>query len=337
MGSKIEPVEEAKIRLAVLKENFEYQDFYDQFMQWIKETPEGVWPGLGFNRFGLFGLRYLIVSPAYKREQIYELISPWSEIESLPEKMLKNILPRLFYEPAVILMELGNENHLVEGKSSPIWIINERGLKSWERLYKVDLTRKKSLILKEFEGYIEQAFSNNTEKSNWLPYKKRNRKETWVHLQSWKLRRQRKNFSEISKILGVTIDAAKKSFYRAYELTQDKIYDPGFLKKEIWRVKKTAIKKTCDTCPDKKTCDTLCPDVLRYVDQDIIINSREKLLDHEPIKEELTKKTKTAIKENTQKLKEALVCPECNTVIQKAILAAESKRCPFCNKKISIV
>lgn len=275
----MEKVDEAKIRLAVLKENFEYQNFYDQFMQWIKKIPEGVWPGLGFNKFGLLGLRYLLPSPAYKQEDLYKLISPWLEIEPFPEKILKSILPRLFYDPAVKMIELkGKRNFDFEEVRyvTPMWVVEEKGLKSSERIYLVDLSKKKSEIMEEFEEYINRALSKGAKK-DWIPYNKRNRQETWTHLKVWKLRRQKKNFSEIAQMLGITIDATKKSFYRAYELTQQKRYDPIVLKKEIWLIKKPSLKKTCATCPDKKTCDTLCPDVLRYVDQDIIM-LREKHL-----------------------------------------------------------
>lgn len=275
----MEKIEETKIRLAVLKENFEYQDFFDQFMKWIKEADKGVWPGLGFNKYGLFGLRYLIVSPAYKRDQVYDLINPRTEIESFPEKMLRSILPRLFYEPAVKLIEVkGKENYDLSelGTGIPMWVIDKKGLKSSERIYIVDLSRKKKEIMAEFEGYLDRAFSKDIEK-DWKPYKKRNRKETWIHLQTWRLRRQRKDFLEIAKSLDITVDAAKKSFYRAYELTQGKKYDPDALRKEIWRVKINEIKITCDTCLKRKDCDVLCPDILRYVDQDQA-SLREKIL-----------------------------------------------------------
>lgn len=275
----MEKIEETKIRLAVLKENFEYQDFFDQFMKWIKNAGKGVWPGLGFNKYGLFGLRYLIVSPAYKRDQVYELINPRTEIESFPEKMLRNILPRLFYEPAVKLIEVkGKKNFDFNelGAGIPMWVIDEKGLKSSERIYIVDLRKKKTEIMAEFEGYLDRAFLKDTKK-DWMPYKKRNRKETWRHLQIWRLRKQRKDFPEISRCLGITVDAAKKSFYRAYELTQGKRYDPEALRKEIWCVKINEIKITCDTCPKRKGCDVLCPDILRYVDQDQA-SLREKIL-----------------------------------------------------------
>lgn len=264
----MEIIEEAKLRLALLKENFEYQGYFTQFLEWDKKSLKGVWPGLGFNKFGLIGLRYYIHHPLYKYDKIMDLINPQKDSNMFPEKY-KNLLPKLFYDPAVSLIEIGETkiDSVAEGVFMPVRVVFKKGLKPYERLYKVDLSKKKVQIMKEFKRYIDGALSEDNEK-DWIPYKKRNRKETWVHLNVWSLRKQRKSFSEISDSLCITIDAAKKSFYRAYELTQGKRYDPEFLRKEIWCVKKTDIKKTCDNCLVRATCDTLCPDVLRYVDQD---------------------------------------------------------------------
>jgi len=115
----MEKIEDAKMRFEVLKDNFEYQNYFSQFLEWDKNSPKGVWPGLGFNKFGLLGLRYLLPSPAYKQEDLYELISPWSEIEPFPEKILKSILPRLFYDPAVKMIEVkGKRNFDFEDAST---------------------------------------------------------------------------------------------------------------------------------------------------------------------------------------------------------------------------
>ena len=268
----MEKIEEAKLRLALLKENFEYQDFFRRFLEMDKKRNKSnsAWPGLDFNKFGLKSLRHYISHPFYKYDKIIDLINPQKNSKIIPGEFADRILSRLFHDPAIVLVEVkGTEHRGLETFSSmPIAAINRTGLKPWERIYKVNLTKKKSLIKKEFESYIEQACSKNAEKSGWAPYEKRNRKEVWIHLDVWKLRKKRKSFSEISKELDITIDAAKKSFYRAYELTQDKKYNPAALRTEVWRVKKDEIKQTCADCPQRKNCADLCPDVLRYIDQD---------------------------------------------------------------------
>lgn len=270
----MEKSEEAKIRLAFLKENFEYQKYFSQFLESDKQSPKSGWPGLGFNKFGLTGLRYCIHHPAFKYEDIIDLVSPQNNVDALSDKLVTAILPRLFYEPAVERIEVGKVSVSGElpdgGCSRPIQRINERGLKPWERLYKVDLTRGKTQILKEYKEYIESAIAHNKKESDWELYKKRNRDEAWTHLEVWKLRKEKKSFSEIARALQITTEAAKKSFYRACEMTQGKRYKPEMLKREIWHIKKEDMKITCNICPQRNNCKTLCPDVLRYIDQDYI-------------------------------------------------------------------
>ena len=301
-------VEEAKLRLALLKENFEYRDFFSQFLDWDKRRKDtGVWPGLGFDKFGLTGLRRLIHHPSYSYDKIIELINPQVETCTTPDALTKRILPRLFYEHAVEVIEMmGTEFLEIEhGRIRPISAILHVGrkpdsqklsalfeagfkpfwekmykiksrLKPWERIYKVDLTKKKSQILEEFKTYLEAALENSGN-SDWAPYKKRQREEAWIHLAIWKLRRQRKHFSEIATELDVTIDAAKKSFYRAYELTQGRRYDRERFKGSQ-EVRKTDIKRICDTCPQRESCNDLCPDIIRFIDQDEIEWAKKAIL-----------------------------------------------------------
>lgn len=277
-----EKVEQLKLRLTLLKENFEYQDFFHQFIEWEKNKFPGVWPGSRFNEFGLFGLRFLKGLPPSLSlyEKALDLINPQNELNSFPEDLINKILPRAFHDPAISFIELKGSDpkiiiHFNGSRTIPIDAIIRIGLKPWEKIFKVDLSKKKSQILKEFEQYLDWCYSNNREIQ--ILNSKRDRKETWMHLEVWKLRKKRKSFSQISKTLNITQDAAKKSFYRAYELTQGKKYDPEILKKEIWIVKKTEIKQLCNSCLKKKECETLCPNALRHANQDKI-KLREKLL-----------------------------------------------------------
>ncbi len=79
--------------------------------------------------------------------------------------------------------------------------------------------------------------------------------------------------AEIPKI---DLSTVRKAYHRAFELVYSIAYDPN-----IHSPKKLPPKliKTCDMCPERETCDTLCPDVMDYVIQD------EKYL-----REKLTKK-----------------------------------------------
>jgi len=125
--------EKAKLKLALLKENFEYREWFDHFLEW--QAGEGwkkeAWPGYMFKRFGLVGLRFFIGSPNWKN--VLDLIDPRNDRTESPH------LTRLFYDPAVTLIEAGNELNPEEGWQQPIWVVNERGLKPGERLFKIDL------------------------------------------------------------------------------------------------------------------------------------------------------------------------------------------------------
>lgn len=301
-------LEEAKIKLALLKENFEYQGFFTGFSEWYPryeaagdwENEHGrkgevdlpdhiterdfVFPRGQFEYFGLVGIRYFLGRRDIQK--IFDVIDPDKPADSFPEKFMTSILSWLFYEPAVSLVTDGIKQDREGFAFSKQIIRSERPLrsikgrlKSWNRIYCVDLTKKKKQILKEFEAYLNAAYSSNSGKE-WNEDKSRQRKETWAHLNVWNMRRQKGNFSEISKKLGITIDAAKKSFYRAYELTQHKKYDPDVFKK-LWEIKKSDLENPCETCPQKADCTELCPDVLRFVDQDYV-ELREKTIGSNP-------------------------------------------------------
>ena len=279
----------AKLKLALIKENFAYREFFKQFKEYELQSEPGVWPGLGFNNFGLVGLRYFVGHPQYF--EIRDLCDPLKDINAFPEKLIKSVLPRLFYQNAVNSLEVKGQPAEVnfEGyRSQPIENIARKGLNLYERIYKIDLRKKKSQILKELERYLDGAYSRKEESEtfddkdklyySWIAEKQRYREEGWNHLEVWKLRKQKKSFPVIAEILKISEDAAKKAFYRAYELTQKKRYDPQALRREIWLIRKEEIKRTCDACPERQTCITLCPDVLEFVNQDVLENSTEHLL-----------------------------------------------------------
>lgn len=100
--------------------------------------------------------------------------------------------------------------------------------------------------------------------------KTRFRDEKLKALEVWEHRRLRKSFPEIAKEMKIEEDTARKAFYTAYKMMYGKKYDPA--KYEKPEIKKEYLKRTCEPCdkhPDNGgTCDTLCPDVLEFVDQD---------------------------------------------------------------------
>ena len=271
----------ARLKLALLKENFEYREFFRNFADDPYRLP---FPAGVFKKFGMPGMRFCCTSPNYKG--ILNLIDPFKET-SLDPRREKSLLSRLFYSHGVKQIEFDDQP--VEGIASITKFgIERRGIKPHERALLVDLSKKKKQLLREFSEFIDNVYRHKNysimkKDLDFEFYQKmepdisRFRQESWTHLKVWKLRKNRVRFSQIAMKLGLTEDAAKKSFYRAYELTQNKKYDPDALRREIWLIKKSELKKTCDACDERENCMSLCPEVLAYIDQDTVKNPKEKL------------------------------------------------------------
>lgn len=255
-----ENLEQSKLRLALLKRNFEYQKFFSAFLDCYKEhrkVHDGVWPGKDFAKFGLVCLRFFVGHPQYR--EIIDLVNPQKDISACSNNLVADVLPRLFYDHAVELIEVGKISHLEEGGTlSRIWVVNERGLKPWERLYKVNLSKKKTQIMKEFEGYLERAYLKNAEDSTWSPNRKRNRDEAWVQLEVWDLwsdagrKPWQRTFRAISREVGRKESTVKSQWYRAYELINGEPYDP--ISKYSTEEKRAEADQLCAQCPSGMTC-----------------------------------------------------------------------------------
>jgi len=272
----------AKLKLALLKENFAYREFFYKFANdpFIEPFPAG-----DFQKFGLPGVLFSRGAPWY--EEVLTIIDPLKNVKLDPQKE-KSILSKIFYSHGIVQIEF-NEKLPFEGVASITKrCLERRSIKSHERALLVDLRKKKKQLLREFSEYIDNVhrhrnYSIIKRDSDFEFYKKlepdisRFRKEAWTHLKVWKLRKKRMPFSKIAEELRLTEDNARKSFYRSYRLTQGRAYDSDILKKEIWLVKKSELKKACNACKFRNTCTSLCPEMLSYIDQDTLEHSKEKL------------------------------------------------------------
>lgn len=262
----------ARLRLALLKENFEYRAFYEKFIQSIDELNFSI-PAYDFEKFGLPGVVFTFGAPW--QDDVLALLDPYREVD-FDSKKEDNLLSKIFYFPAV--MQAG-PNARFEGIASRSFeSIKRNGLKPYERLFVVDLRKKKKQILRELGEHIDSAyryadFYETEPKQD----RSRFREESWRHLKVWKLRRKRLSFSKIAEELGLTEDNARKSFYRACELTQFRPYDPDLLRGEILLVKKNELNRTCSECDEFNSCTIYCPEILWYIDQDNRKHTKEKL------------------------------------------------------------
>jgi len=126
-------------------------------------------------------------------------------------------------------------------------------------------TELKSAFETFLKSHIREKTGKGDEKQFFGTYK--------MALLVWDLRAQRKTFPDIQSATGIDKDAAKKKFYRAYELIYGKKYNPCKYEKPL--IKKKYIKRICSTCDQQSTCKVLCPDVIGYVDQDSMKYQRE--------------------------------------------------------------
>ena len=191
----------------------------------------------------------------------------------------------LFFSPPGISHQLPGYDHYFSYKipkdltSDPSEYIH---LEPYQHIFIVDLRKNKEQLKNEFSELInlerwrhnqytqQQSIYLNTKTYHEWVFDGRQRSEAVQHLKVWKLRRLRMSYSKIATELDISKDNAKKSFYRAYELTQFRRYEPENLKLEVWRHEKSELKKTCDTCTEREQCTELCPDALAYIEQDYV-------------------------------------------------------------------
>lgn len=287
--------EEWRLRLALLKESTEYRAFWDEYageaLQAHKrihdfyarydctdgmseEVANAFWVEYKESLRALssfngplreqFGIDILSYAALFRFYEWFEALNPYKQNDKATV--------RFYYPlPAIAQVEGKTPNeHRYRAISSK--------LKPSERLLKVDLSRKRGELLREFTLFLDLAEAHRASGDvpeswarnyiTWAPDTSRFRVESWQALAVWRLRRKRKTYSEIARILKIGVPAAKMAFQRAYELIECKAYDAEAFKRENLPVSISELKKSCLDCPDKRTCTEICPDVLAYVEQD---------------------------------------------------------------------
>lgn len=288
---------DALLRLAILKERADYRKYFTPDLRkavesaWSEldkeaakgpghfEADEGVYY-TGANFLGTlrhrFSIRQLGIPPYFTSAEWLDVLDPLVDVWAIPARVRRRVLPRLFYTRGV------NEVVPKPGQPSKGHPYETGGIFSpdcapYERLLKIDLRKKPVQLFREFKAVLTAVDARRgmdpAAYETWKQDRSRKREEAWQHLQVWRMRRERKNFGEIARTMStpskkVTIATAKKSFYRAYELIEERPYHPEDFRRTYWEVRKAELKRTCAICPDRNNCTVLCPDVLPFIEQD---------------------------------------------------------------------
>jgi hypothetical protein len=220
------------------------------------------------------GLLQFHIKAEHPIETIPSVLDPFNDDE------LPRILPISFSDRVSAIKQVSikqspiEHRNFIDGFDECIDILEPE-----ERMFVIDVSRRKGDILAEMEIYLDripkirkiahkyESFAKNY--VEWQPETNRQRiEETWQALKVWKLRRQKKTFLTISNETGLRVPAAKKAFARAYELIEGRLYNPELFKKLYQVILSAEVKRTCKDCPERATCTDPCPDVLAFIDQE---------------------------------------------------------------------
>jgi len=272
-------VEEAGLRLAFLKENFEYRALWDEYKALRTSRSRTLLEMRTFltrlkREFGIqtasIPLLRFQMSPKVLIGHVLDLLDPQEGRKVVPKDIREAVLPTLFSFPHIVQL-VRSPDHFDKDKGDPSFeqkntiVVRsferlDGAVRPFERILLIDVRAKKAQLKKEFNALLDHLP---------LDYS-RSRKESEQHLLVWKTRRKRKSFAEIARELKITEEAAKKSYYRAYEITQGRTYEPERLRRDVRLWRKSELEKTCDTCKNRERCDTPCPDILGFLDQDFV-------------------------------------------------------------------
>ncbi len=167
----------AKLKLAILKENFQYRAFFKT----LYEDLEGLCPELakpgedlviwhhrcqqlerdGIPFFGnaaeLFGLNsYFLIealNDGLSLPQVLQILDPRTDVSDLSEDKMQKVIPKLFTIKSVEKLNLVGK--LAAWDFYDKSLAGHRRMRPYERLVKIDLRQRKAKILKEFEKLID--------------------------------------------------------------------------------------------------------------------------------------------------------------------------------------
>ncbi len=149
-------------------------------------------------------------------------------------------------------------------------------------IVKINLKADKEVILKELIECLKyyQYFIPRT-KSRMTPDRKVDKWEVWDAYNQTKsfekvvqkLNARAANYMRFLNDIGITakappklnVSTVRKAYYRAFELAHGEKFDPNKHKPEKLPIK---LRRTCDKCPERATCQALCSEVMENVKQE---------------------------------------------------------------------
>ncbi len=193
-----------------------------------------------------------------KREELLKLLKQWGFNQAIDpidgkNKTQKEIIP-FIDNPSVRIEPFKKDSNSIQ------LLENNRYLR-----LRIDLTNSRDkivedikLILADFQSIIPNINKRETQE------RKINRFLVWDECLI------EHNFRRVAAKLGTKEDTVRKAYYRAFEDIWGEKFDPQKHSKKT--LTKEQLSKTCDTCPENPNnggnCDTLCPEVLAFVNQD---------------------------------------------------------------------
>jgi hypothetical protein len=151
-----------------------------------------------------------------------------------------------------------------------------------ELVIKIHIRADKEIIINNFIEtlqYYQSFISKNN--SRMTPDRKVDKWEVWDAYNETKsfkkavekLNERASRHVKVLKEFGFTpvplqklnVTTIRKAYYRAFELIYGVKFDPVVHKPEKLPIK---LKRTCDKCPERATCEALCPNALEYAAQD---------------------------------------------------------------------
>jgi hypothetical protein len=288
--------EKHRLRLALLKENSKYRSFWELYggekflnsyfsididlsPEEKVKTPAFIEAENFISGLTRFSVDWPFMADDEKTVKFINLIDPFST-EDIPEPLSHPIFseyPSVAGVWSAALDEAPNEARLL--------LSDKMELRPSERLLRIDLSRSRGELIDDFKRLLDrieyfrkaddvpEAWKLNY--ATWEPDSSRFRSEAWQAVEVYRLRRKRKTYGEIVKTLDIkdrhgedALSTAKMAFRRAYELIEGKPYRPEAFKRESLPVSTLELGKTCATCPIRRTCKELCPDMLVFADQD---------------------------------------------------------------------